>query len=272
MKSLRAIAKMGEEELGYVAMNIFDSFMTDQVNYDSGAFDDWFYQSQGIPAYTVEFWDVSTKAGHPQVWNGKPEDPYAAIKRYNAIMKWVKKNAPQYYSDWKEFDHPTFGKVEIGGINFKYTVQNPPENFLLTECEHDTKFNIRFAKALPQLTINSVESEKVAEGVYKITANVGNLGYLPTNLSDEAVNLHTAKDVEVTIDQKVVEGTSTKKIGNLSGYSRTATGAFYGNLTTFVSAPAKKKVTWIIRAEEGTHVKVSVSQEKSGTCSKEITL
>ncbi len=67
IKAFKAIAQMGVEELGYVPMNIFDTFMSDQVNYDSGAFDDWFYQSQGIPAYTMEFWDVSSKAGKPHV-------------------------------------------------------------------------------------------------------------------------------------------------------------------------------------------------------------
>jgi hypothetical protein len=61
--SFKAIADMGVQELGYKPLNIFDSFMSDQENYDSGALDDWFYQSQGIPAYTMEFWDVATKAG-----------------------------------------------------------------------------------------------------------------------------------------------------------------------------------------------------------------
>ena len=272
IKAFKAIAQMGVEELGYVPMNIFDTFMSDQVNYDSGAFDDWFYQSQGIPAYTMEFWDVSSKAGKPHVYNGKPEDPYVQLERFNAVMKWVKQNAPQYYSDWKSYEHPTFGTVEIGGLNCKFTLQNPPEDYLLAECEHDTKFNIRFAKALPQLTVDSVTSEKVSEDVYKVSAVIGNLGYLPTHLTDEAINLHTAVEVEVSIDKEVVEGHAVKKIGHLSGYSRTATGAIYGNLTTYASAKAKNKVTWIIKAHQGETVTVSASQEKAGSCTATITL
>ena len=120
--------------------------------------------------------------------------------------------------------------------------------------------------------MDSVTSEKVSEDVYKVSAVIGNLGYLPTHLTDEAINLHTAVEVEVSIDKDVVEGHSVKKIGHLSGYSRTATGAIYGNLTTYASAKAKNKVTWIIKAHQGETVTVSASQEKAGSCTATITL
>lgn len=273
MTCMKAIAKMGEEELGYVAMNIFDSFMSDQEHYDSGAFDDWFYQSQGVPAYTMEFWDVASKAGVPHIWNGKPEDPATMFKRFNATLAWVKENAPQYYSPWKEFHHPTFGCVEIGGFEAKFTVQNPPENMLCEECEHDTKFNIRFAKSLPALKVEEVTSEKVSDGVYQISAIVGNRGYLPTNLTEEANQLHVSQPVTVCVDGcEVVSGKKEESIGNLDGFSATSTGAFYGAITTYANAKAKKKVSWIVKAEGGSTITVTCKQEKAGTDIKTITL
>lgn len=273
MKCLREIAKMGEEELGYKAMNIFDSFMTDQEHYDSGALDDWFYQSQGVPAYTMEFWDVQSKAGVPRVWDGKPEDPVVALKRYNAVMAWINENAPEAYMDWTEFDHPTFGKVEIGGFNYKFTCQNPPVKYLLAECEHDTKFNIRFAKALPNVIVESLTSKKVADSVYEITAIVGNRGYLPTNLTEEANTLQTSSPVKVSISgAQVLSGKETESIGNLDGFSATVTGAFYGNLRTSSAAKAKKKIAWLVKAEAGTDVDVQVDSAKAGCAHKSITL
>ena len=270
---LNAIAKMAEEELGYTKMNIFDSFMSDQEHYDSGAFDDWCYQSQGIPAYTMEFWDVAKKAGVPRIWSGKPEDTLTALKRYNAILAWVKENAPQYYVDWKEFDHPTLGKIEIGGYNFKFTVQNPPENMLLDECEHDTKFNIRFAKALPSLKIESLTSEKIADGIYKITAIVGNRGYLATNLTSEANKLKVSTPVKVTIEGcELLSGKEIQEIGNLDGFSATNTGSYYEEITTFENAKAKKKISWIIKAKDKDNIKVSAYQEKAGKDIKSIEL
>ena len=270
---LNDIAAMAEEELGYVKMNIFDSFMQDQDQYDSGAFDDWCYQSQGIPAYTMEFWDVAKKAGMPRIWNGKPEDKLTALKRYNAILTWVKNNAPQYYQDWKEFDHQTLGKVEIGGYNFKFTVQNPPENMLLEECEHDTKFNIRFAKSLPNLKIESLTSTKVCEGVYKIETLVGNRGYLGTNLTVEANKLNVSVPVKVSIKGcEVISGKQIEEIGNLDGFSATSTGSYYDEIVTFENAKAKKKVTWVIKANKGDTIGVSAYQEKAGKVDSSITL
>ena len=269
------IANMGKEELGYEPLNIYDSFIADPANYDSGAFDDWCYQSQGIVAYTVELWDLAKRVGVPLVWNARnKESVQEELKRFVACMKWVKENAPEYYEDWKPFHHETFGDVEIGGFNFKFSQQNPPESFLNGVLEQMTRFMIRFAQSMPRLTIDTLTSEKVSDDIYKVTAVVGNLGYLPTNLTEEAKKLNISKEVEVTISGgKVVSGLEKTKIGNLEGYGSTSTGTnFYGNISTDYNAKARKKLTWVVQAKSGTEITVSCAQEKSGKASKTITL
>lgn len=269
------IANMGKEELGYEPLNIYDSFIADPANYDSGAFDDWCYQSQGIVAYTVELWDLAKRVGVPLVWNARnKESAQDELKRFVACMKWVKENAPEYYEDWKPFHHETFGDVEIGGFNFKFSQQNPPESFLNGVLEQMTRFMIRFAQSMPRLTIDTLTSEKVSDDIYKVTAVVGNLGYLPTNLTEEAKSLNISKEVEVTISGgKVISGLEKTKIGNLEGYGSTSTGTnFYGNISTDYNAKARKKLTWVVQAKSGTEITVSCAQEKSGKASKTITL
>ena len=269
------IANMGKEELGYEPLNIYDSFIADPANYDSGAFDDWCYQSQGIVAYTVELWDLAKRVGIPLVWNARnKESAQDELKRFVACMKWVKENAPEYYEDWKPFHHETFGDVEIGGFNFKFSQQNPPESFLNGVLEQMTRFMIRFAQSMPRLTIDTLTSEKVSDDIYKVTAVVGNLGYLPTNLTEEAKKLNISKEVEVTISGgKVISGLEKTKIGNLEGYGSTSTGTnFYGNISTDYNAKARKKLTWVVQAKSGTEITVSCAQEKSGKASKTITL
>lgn len=269
------IANMGKEELGYEPLNIYDSFISDPANYDSGAFDDWCYQSQGIVAYTVELWDLAKRVGVPLVWNArKKESAQDELKRFVACMKWVKENAPEYYEDWKPFHHETFGDIEIGGFNFKFSQQNPPESFLNGVLEQMTRFMIRFAQSMPRLTIDTLTSEKVSDDIYKVTAVVGNLGYLPTNLTEEAKKLNISKEVEVTISGgKIVSGLEKTKIGNLEGYGSTSTGTnFYGNISTDYNAKARKKLTWVVQAKSGVEITVSCAQEKSGKASKTITL
>ena len=269
------IANMGKEELGYEPLNIYDSFISDPANYDSGAFDDWCYQSQGIVAYTVELWDLAKRVGVPLVWNARnKESAQDELKRFVACMKWVKENAPEYYEDWKPFHHETFGDVEIGGFNFKFSQQNPPESFLNGVLEQMTRFMIRFAQSMPRLTIDTLTSEKVSDDIYKVTAVVGNLGYLPTNLTEEAKKINISKEVEVTISGgKIVSGLEKTKIGNLEGYGSTSTGTnFYGNISTDYNAKARKKLTWVVQAKSGVEITVSCAQEKSGKASKTITL
>lgn len=274
MKAMHEIAGMAKEELGYVPMNIFDSFMDDQVNYDSGALDDWFYQSQGIPAYTMEFWDVASKAGVPYDWGSrKKESDEKRMERFHAVMAWVKENAPQYFMPWKEYEHPVFGKVLLGGFNTKFTLQNPPENLLLNECEHDTKFNLRYIQAMPHLCVDSLSARKVSEGVYEVTAVIGNLGYLPTNLTESAMTNKTVSPVKAVLSGgTLISGKEEQELGHLQGYSQTQTGAIYGNLTTFASAKARKKAVWLIKAKEGTTITVKAVSQKAGCAEAQITL
>ena len=274
MKILKAIAKMGEEEMGYEPLNIFDSFLSNQEEVDSGALDDWMYETQGIPCYTVEFWDLPKKAGKPIDWHKKDTHPLESIERFNACMKWVKENAPEYYSEWKEFDHPTLGKVEIGGFNYKHTWQNPPETYLLEEIEHSTKFYLRFMQAMPRLVIEDIEVKEITGNTFLVNVIVGNRGYLPTNLTDTAKKIKVAKEVEVTLENaNVIQGNSTIKIKDLAGYSQTITGAyFYGNYATVQNAEAKKKVTWLIQGKKGDTLNICLKQEKAGKVEKEINL
>lgn len=275
IKQFIEIANIGKEELGYEPLNIYDSFIADPQNYDSGAFDDWCYQSQGIVAYTVELWDLAKRAGVPLIFNARATESVSdMMKRFVACMKWVNENAPEYYEDWKPFHHETFGDIEIGGFNFKFTQQNPPESFLNGVLEQMTRFMIRFAQVVPRLTVDTLKAEKVTDGVYKVTAIVGNLGYLPTNLTEEATNLRISKPVEVKISGcKVVSGLETTDIGNLEGYGSTRTGtSFYGNISTMENAHARKKLEWVVQADADTEITVSCSQEKAGKASKTIKL
>lgn len=271
---LKAIAKMGEEELGYKPLNIFDSFIGSQENYDSGALDDWMFETQGIPAYTVEFWDLASKVGEPIKWGEQKGDIYESLKRFSAVLKWVKENAPQYFMSWKEIDHPDFGKVEIGGFNYKFTHQNPPEDFLLKEVENDTRFNIRFIKALPKLVIDELNAKQVSDEVYEITAVIGNKGYLSTSLTDTALLNKYAKPVYVNIEGgEILSGKQETQIEDLQGYAKTMTGVYYyGNITTDKNALARKKLKWLIKAKKGDTVSIKAKQVKAGKVSKTITL
>ena len=275
MKAFRAIGKMGTEETGYPCVNIFDTFLADQVNYSSGALDDWAYENLGIAAYTVELWDLANRVGMPEDMTARISgDLDTKKRRYNAYRNWVKENAPDAYVPWHEYDHPHFSKVEIGGYNYKFTQQNPPGHMLCELCEGIARYMIRFARCMPRVEVVSLQKEEVTAGVYKITAVVGNRGFLPTNITDQAVRAAVNKPVVVEVSgvKAFVTGKEKEEIGDLSGFSRAQTKVSYGLVTNRKEAAMKRKVSWVVRADAGDTVTVRVSHEKSGNDTKKIIL
>ena len=275
LKVIQALADIGREELGYIPLNTFDSYIADEENWDSGALDDWFYETQGIPAYTVEFWNVSKPAGIQDLYGteaGK-ESLSVQAERYHAIYDWALKNAPQYCMKWTRYDHPQFGSVEIGGFNAKFVYQNPPENFLKKTCEDDTRFNLRLIRTLPQLIIDTLKAEPVRKDLWKVTCIVGNPSYLPTNLTRQAEAMKTAGPVSVTIrGGRLLSGKETEEIGHLDGFAATRTGTDTGTLTTIQNSHARKKVSWLIQGNPGDTITVTAVHEKAGKVHRSVVL
>lgn len=271
MELLHKLGNMGTQATGYKHVNIFDFFISDKDKYDSGAFDDYCYETQGIYAMTLELWDLDARCGIKHFWEETP-GPDKDSENFAKRMKWVKENAPESFLSWTPFRHPQFGNVEIGGFNSKFSVQNPPCSLLRQECEKTTAFMIRWAMALPRLVIDKVEVTELAEGVYKAEAVVSNAGFLPTNLSEKAVSLGVAKPVSVSIDSAdgLISGKQTQEIGHLSGYGMASTGTwYYGNIMTDPEEPVSKKVCWIYKGKRNS-ITVTAQTPKGGKVSKTV--
>ncbi len=276
MKHYREIGKMATAEMGYATINIFDCFMEDQENYSSGAFDDWCYQTQGILAYTVELWDLQNRAGMPIDWmSRKSASTEEKLERQLAQMKWIEENCPDEIMSWEEVEHPQLKTVEVSKWNYKFTQQNCPNAFLLEEVEKTTKFSLRFANTLPHLIINQVEVTNISKNIYKVEAIISNNGYLPTNISEEAVDLEVSKPIKVSLEgeYKILQGEKIQEIDSLAGFGQINTFMdYYGGISTGNSKSISKKVTWMIEAEDKALLNVLTFHEKSGKDTKQIQL
>ncbi|MBQ1355447.1 MAG: hypothetical protein IIY72_03130, partial [Solobacterium sp.] len=136
------------------------------------------------------------------------------------------------------------------------------------------RYMIRFARCMPHVEVVSLQKEEVTAGVYKITAVVGNRGFLPTNITDQAARAAVNKPVTVEISgvKGFVIGREKEEIGDLSGFSRAQTKVSYGLVTNRKEAAMKRKVSWVVKADAGATVTVHVSHEKSGNDTKKIVL
>ncbi len=280
MQMFREIGEMATEETGYPCLNIFDAFLTDKVNYSSGAFDDWLYHTQGIPSYTAELWDLQSRAGVENMYpRSKPfTDREKEINTYKC-MKWIDENVSSLKSGkpikkWTKFNHEQLGEVEIGSYDFKYTYQNCPPEFLNQEMEKNTAFCLRMAQTLPKLSVDNFKIENIEGDTYKISVVFSNNGYFPTFITNEAKALKVDKELVASLEfnGEIIMGDKTAKVGHLEGFSGIKTMYLYDNITTLKHDSLTKKLTYIIKAKKGEEVVFTVGNEKSGSVSKKITI
>ncbi len=260
----KAIGSICEKTLGYKYVPIFDSYMTDQDNYDSGAFDDWCYETRGVYATTLELWNLEERAKDPVKW-GDGETLQSQLNRFELCYKWVMENCPESFKKWEKFNHPQLGEVEIGGFDAKLTFQNPPKNLLLQEVEKTCQFTLGYASILPWIEVDSVTKTEIADGVYQADIVLGNRGYLPTYITEKAKSIGTVKGIEVKVDAELVNSEKSFNIGELSGFAKTRSYAMYGNIATGSSESAQTKVSFIYKAGKEEKVQVTICGDKINT-------
>lgn len=274
IQALIAIGEMGTEETGYPCIPCFEDFSGGSAeSYSTGAFDDWLYEHRGILGYTVETWNQAQRAGIRQ-WPRRPKSGKEQDEDLLKLLAWNDRElSGRGWEDWRPFDHPQLGPVEIGGWHVKFVVQNAPPPFLAAECHKNAVFSLRAMACLPRLELVKPLAKPLAGGVYEVSVVVKNLGFLPTFGSHQARAVNKAPELEALIAGEGVEivGKAKKLIGHLEGRSG-QTGGFGMGYFRGGTSGRETRVAWVVRAEKGTTVTVTVSGEKAGTVTSDIAL
>ena len=111
--------------------------------------------------------------------------------------------------------------------------------------------------------------------MYQVTALVSNSGYLPTFVCNEAKNLRTDRPLKasVRVDGELLSGQAECELGHLEGFSAMddtmVCGDFYGQART---APAKKQLCYVVKAQPGTPFTLTVHSPKAGRVEATVTL
>jgi hypothetical protein len=98
-----------------------------------------------------------------------------------------KENDGLGFTLWQPFNHPTLGKVEIGGWDPKFFSQNAPSKHLEPWAKNEALFNVEMLKHLPELEWSDAEVKKIKayktdSADYRIRVSYKNIGKLPTAL------------------------------------------------------------------------------------------
>ncbi len=273
IQALIAIGDMGVEETGYPCIPCFEDFMGGGDNFSTGAFDDWLYEHRGILGYTVETWNMAQRSGVGQ-WPRREKSLAEQDEDLFRLLSWNDRElGGRGFCQWRPFEHPQLGQVEIGGWYTKFVVQNAPPSYLEAECHKNMMFSLRAAAALPRLTLENVAAAELGPGVYEVSALVKNLGYLPTQGSYQAQRVNKARPLDVRVYGQGVSvvGKAKKEIQNLEGRSG-ASGSFGMGYFRGASDPREVKVSFVVKAQKGASVTVEVSSQRAGCVSANIPL
>lgn len=212
------------------------------------------------------YWDFGVVGFVPEFWGGFGEDYDKDGKVSDKErMKWNdEKLGGKGFVNWQPYKHPQLGQVEIGGWDTKFTRQNPPTEMLRGEIEKYVPWMIWLAEISPRVVMKDVKVTEVEKGkVMKIEATVENEGYLPTNMTERALEMKIAKPVRAMItlkDAELISGENRKDLGNLAG-SRDDEGV------------NKTKITYVVKVTgKNPSAQLVVESEKGGTTRKDLSL
>jgi len=197
------IGKKGEEIIpGYKYLVVYK----DLYSVFGGELD-WFYGGRGIYTFTNELWTPY------QLFNSDATRQQNDESTFKFDRYLLFKDA---FIEWHSYEHPQYGKIEIGGFKKNFTRMHP--GFLLESDAHrNMAFTIYHAYHTPKLEIDTIMEKNLRDGLTEVTAIVSNKRLMPT---------HSSQDLKYKIERPdLITLTGAKVIAGLTVDNRNPTSA-----------------------------------------------
>lgn len=172
------------------------------------------------------------------------------------FLRWAGQQAvPDVFVDWKTIDHPDFPgqKVEVGGI-VPFGMNTPPYKMVSDIVKKNTNFILKMADLQPQLDLANIKTEKLANGLTRITVDVMNKGTFSSH-SKLGERSYWVKKVNVKLNisgsQSVVSGKKNQVLNSMEGYS-------------------SQTLTWLVKGDG--KVTIEAGSPTTGTKTIDVTL
>ena len=258
------IGRLGVRETGYVLFS--DHKLNDDVYAIHGDFGCWCYEFLGLIAFTVELWDLRARSGKDYLelsQMNKEADLDGLEEVELALLRWNDETLDgDGFVDWRPYEHPQLGPVEIGGWQRLWR-NNAPPPCLEDTCRKETAFLLAHTKACPRLGAEVHEVTALGDGAWRIAVAVRNDGYLPTQVTEQAVKMGKARPIEARIElddgAELLLGQAREELGQLDGYGADT---WRGD---GVSGRQRRKVEWVIRCAGPPAARITVRSERAGT-------
>jgi hypothetical protein len=182
-------------------------------------------------------------------------DPLAEERN---ALKWFEANGVDAFAPWTAV---TLGgrerrSGEVGGFR-PGALLNPPAGAELdSTLARQSRFIAALAAMLPRLALHEARSERLGDGVYRVTLELANQGALPTATS-LAGRLRIPRRVRLDVDlggATLLAGDRTQLLGPIDGGGRTTT------------------LRWTVAAPAGTTLRFTAGSPSAGSVSHSLTL
>ena len=270
LRLFKTLGEVAEELTGYKMVSVYHGFRYDPKDVITGVSLDWAYDHLGLLAFVTEFWSPLKRAGIERDEN----DPLEWARKHPVeddvkLLKWVDEHVPGGFVDWYAFDHPQLGPLEIGGFDTSLLWRNPPLDMVEEEVTRHADWAIHNALITPRLTLREATATAVGagaagqKGTWRVRFAVQNAGWLPTNVTQKAVERRAVRPIEVEIEVPKgaeVVGDTKVEIGQLAGRAlkRSAVNLVMDGTTDI------GKHDWVVRAEPGAEVALVARHQRAG--------
>ncbi len=264
----KRFSEIGARLTGYPAISIWHDFKYHPKDVVTGT-QDWVYEHLGALFWVVEIWSPNQEAGITDYkWiDWYREHPLADDLK---LLKWSDEHCGgQAHVDWRPFQHPQLGALEIGGWDKMNFWRNPPPHLREREAARFPAWMNQIALSLPKLELLRTEVASLGDGTWRVRLVVGNSGYLPAYVSKRALARKTVRGVMFEIHLPAGDGTVSLVGGKprfegpqLEGHAPKASlQAFLPNRDV---TGDRAVAEWLLRAPAGTRLELSARADRAG--------
>ena len=213
------------ELTGYPTVSGYEEYLYEPDKPLRGDLSDYAYNQRGALGYVVELWDLFKRLDMPRP--PKFVQFYERVSRADLIkLAWWDRdeNDRRIFPPWQVFEHPQLGPVEIGGIDPRVGIWNPPLHELAAMCASQAHAFLHVAAMAPRLRVAELRREALPGGLTRIELAIQNDGYLGSYGLPSAKLLDFNEPVYATARAEgcslVDPGAAHQVLGHLDGWGR----------------------------------------------------
>lgn len=180
----------------------------------------WAYYHYARYSFSTPGWTVPK--AKPDT--AKKEKAFSVEDASANYLRWAaQQGITNTFTDWKPVTHPDFPdqKVEVGGLD-PYVLINPPYKSVQPIVDQHTNFLVKLAGYQPTLELLNVKTEKLGNGLTRVTLDLTNKGLMATHTKMGERNYFTKRitvKVNTSGNQSVVSGKGKQLVPALEGNS-----------------------------------------------------